>query len=336
MHARKSFVVGAIVALGTAFSANAAIAADACTANARFAVVAHGGEFDQPMQDTTGRVALMRDTLTKARTALAGGAHALDVVEMVVRTFEDSGAFNTGKGAIANRAGQVETDASIMDGTDMRAGSVASMTRIKNPVVAARLVMEKTPHVLMVGDRGQEAVIGLGAQAVERSYFINTNRPKPAPEHPQAPQPEHGTVGAVVLDRCGHIAAATSTGGYDAKIPGRVGDAPIVGAGVYADDHVGGFSATGHGELFIRYSIAKDVADRMAYLGEPLAKAMHFDLYQRLNPKAEGNDGALIGIDRQGNVVMMWNAAGMFRGFATDAEEAQASYTTGVTASRPR
>lgn len=307
-------------------------AGDACNARTRFAVVAHGGEFSSPMTDETGRLKVMRETLAKARDALRGGAHALDVVEMVVRAFEDSGAFNTGKGAIANRAGQVETDASIMDGRDMRAGSVASMTRLKNPVAAARLVMERTPHVLMVGDRGQEAVVALGAQTVEPSYFINTNHPKPAPEH----TPEHGTVGAVVLDRCGHIAAATSTGGYDAKIPGRVGDAPIVGAGVYADDRVGGFSATGHGELFIRYSIAKDVADRMAYLNEPLAKAMRHDLYHRLDPKADGNDGALIGLDRHGNVVMMWNSVGMWRGFATDAEEPQVSYTAGVTESRPR
>jgi beta-aspartyl-peptidase (threonine type) len=319
----------AFSAIAVAAVAAPAHAADgACTARQRFAVVAHGGEFDSPMTDETGRLPVMRETLAKARVALRDGAHALDVVEMVVRAFEDSGAFNTGKGAIANRAGQVETDASIMDGRDMRAGSVASMTRLKNPVTAARLVMERTPHVLMVGDRGQEAVVKLGAQTVEPSYFINTNHPKPAPEH--------GTVGAVVLDRCGHIAAATSTGGYDAKIPGRVGDAPIVGAGVYADDRVGGFSATGHGELFIRYSIAKDVADRMAYLREPLAKAMRYDLFHRLDPKADGNDGALIGLDRHGNVVMMWNSVGMWRGFTTDAEEPQVSYTTGVTASRPR
>jgi beta-aspartyl-peptidase (threonine type) len=228
-----------------------------------------------------------------------------------------------------------------MDGSDMRAGAVASLVNIRNPIVAARLVMDKTPHVLMVGDRGRAAVVALGAQTVPPSYFVNTGQPKPAPEHPAHPvrehdAPEHGTVGAVALDRCGHIAAATSTGGYDVKIPGRVGDSPIVGAGVYADDRVGGFSATGHGELFIRYSIAKDVADRMMYLHEPLAAAMRYDLFHRLNPNLPENDGALIGLDREGNVAMIWNATGMFRGYATDAEEPQVSFTTGVTHSRPR
>jgi beta-aspartyl-peptidase (threonine type) len=142
-------------------------------------------------------------------------------------------------------------------------------------------------------------------------------------------------VGAVVLDRCGDIAAATSTGGYDAKVPGRVGDSPIVGAGVYADSAVGGFSATGHGELFIRYSIAKDVADRMHYLNEPLEKAMRHDILRRLDPK-HGGDGALIGLDRRGNVAMIWNALGMFRGYATDEEAPVVAQYDGPTHSRRR
>jgi len=297
-----------------AFATGAVAApADKCEANRRFAVVVHGGEMSKPVQDNR-RLAAMREALTKARAALAAGAHALDVVETIVRTFEDSGVFNAGRGAIANAGGFVETDASIMDGRDLSAGSVASMTHVKNPVSAARLVMEKSPHVLMVGDRGEAFVHSIGAETVDAKYFIS-NGPKPAP----AAEGSHGTVGAVALDRCGHIAAATSTGGYDAKVPGRVGDSPIVGAGVYADDAVGGFSATGHGELFIRYSIAKDVADRMRYLHEPIAAAMRFDIQRRLDPKT-GGDGALIGLDRHGNVAMIWNAVGMFRGYATDAE----------------
>jgi beta-aspartyl-peptidase (threonine type) len=126
-------------------------------------------------------------------------------------------------------------------------------------------------------------------------------------------------VGAVALDRCGHIAAATSTGGYNAKIPGRVGDSPIVGAGVYADDRTAGFSATGHGEYFIRFSIAKDVADRMAYGHQSMDEAMHSDIQGKLAAFSDA-DGALIGIDSHGHVAMMWNSAGLFRGYATDTE----------------
>jgi beta-aspartyl-peptidase (threonine type) len=284
--------------------------ADMCHAKSHFAVVAHGGEISQPVEGAE-RLSVMRDVLTSARDELAHGASGLDVVEFIVRKFEDSGAFNAGRGAIADREGIVETDASIMDGRDLSAGAVASMTAIKNPVHAARLVMEKSPHVLMVGDRGQAFVESVGAERVMPGYFRNNRKPGVVVDH--------GTVGAVALDRCGHIAAATSTGGYDAKIPGRVGDSPIVGAGVYADDKTAGFSATGHGEYFIRFSIAKDVADRMAYGGQSMKAAMAADLHDRLGPLKDG-DGALIGIDRDGHIMTLWNSVGLFRAFATDEE----------------
>ncbi len=294
----------------TASSIATAQAAPSCHAQDRFAVVVHGGEISKPVEGRD-RLAVMRDALVAARDRLAHGAPSLDVVESVVRRFEDSGAFNAGRGAIADAAGMVETDASIMDGRDLSAGGVASMTTIRNPVHAARLVMEKSPHVLMVGDRGQAYVESLGAQSVPPAYFKNTGQPGKVVDH--------GTVGAVALDRCGHIAAATSTGGYNAKIPGRVGDSPIVGAGVYADDRAAGFSATGHGEYFIRFSIAKDVADRMAYGGQSMKAAMKADIRDRLGPIKDG-DGALIGIDRNGHVATIWNSVGLFRGFATDDE----------------
>ena len=282
-----------------------------CTLRSHFAVVVHGGELSQPVKDN-GRLAIMQAALVKARGELAAGASSLDVVEEIVRSFEDSGNFNTGKGAIADRAGIVETDAAIMDGNGLRAGAVASMTAIKNPVVAARLVMDRSPHVLMVGDRGQTWLQSVGAEMVPPSYFTNTSRPG-------ANNVEHGTVGAVALDRCGHIAAATSTGGYDAKIPGRVGDSPLVGDGVYANDAVAGFSASGHGEYFIRFNIAKDVADRMLYGHQSMHDAMQADLKGLLSQFKDG-DGALIGIDKDGHVETMWNSVGLFRGFATDSE----------------
>lgn len=318
-------------ALAGAVLISSAANAGVCSARAHFAVVAHGGELSERMEGTA-RLAVMKTVLADARAKLAAGAASLDVVESVVRAFEDSGDFNAGRGAIADKAGIVETDASIMDGNGLRSGAVASMTAIKNPVVAARMVMEQSPHVLMAGDRGQDFVKSLGAQTVTRDYFENTGHPKPAPEHGAA-KPEHGTVGAVALDRCGHIAAATSTGGYDAKIPGRVGDSPIVGAGVYANDDVAGFSATGHGEYFIRFSISKDVADRMKYGGQSMHDAMKADLKGELMKFKDG-DGALIGIDKFGHVEMMWNAVGLFRGYATDTEAPVVAEYDGPTASR--
>jgi beta-aspartyl-peptidase (threonine type) len=301
--------IALLSALGAASGA-AAQTPPSCHAQTHFAVVAHGGEISQKVEGTQ-RLAVMHDTLVVAREKLAQGDASLDVVEFIVRMFEDSGAFNSGRGAIANRAGVVETDASIMDGRDLSAGAVASMTAIRNPVHAARLVMEKSPHVLMVGDRGQAFVESVGAEKVAPEYFKNNRKPGVVVDH--------GTVGAVALDRCGHIAAATSTGGYDAKIPGRVGDSPIVGAGVYADDRTAGFSAAGHGEYFIRFSIAKDVADRMSYGGQSMKAAMKADLQDKLAPMKDG-DGALIGIDKSGHIVTMWNSVGLFRGFATDEE----------------
>jgi L-asparaginase / beta-aspartyl-peptidase len=316
--------VGAAL-LGLAVGALAAQpAAGACARQARFAVVVHGGEISKQTPES-GRLEAMRAALAAARTQLANGASSLDVVETIVRGFEDSGRFNAGRGAIANADGMVETDASIMDGRTLNAGAVASMLHIKNPVHAARLVMDAGRHVLLVGDRGEAYVKSLGADIVPESYFIKG----------KSAQPEHGTVGAVALDRCGDIAAATSTGGYDAKIPGRVGDSPIVGAGVYADDPVGGFSATGHGEYFIRLSVAKDVADRMRYGHQPIGVAMKADIHERLGAYKDA-DGALIGIDRSGNVAMDWNDVGMFRGYATDLEAPVVAEYAGPTSSRPR
>ena len=264
----------------------------------------------------------------KARAALAGGAASLDVVETVVRTFEDSGVFNAGRGAIANAGGFVETDASIMDGRDLRAGSVASMTHVKNPVSAARLVMEKSPHVMMVGDRGEAFVRSLGAETVDTSYFIR----KPGRGRPRVRTARSArwrwTVAGTLPPR--HRPAVTTP-----RCPAASATSPIVGAGVYADDAVGGFSATGHGELFIRYSIAKDVADRMHYLHESLETAMRYDIQHRISPKT-GGDGALIGLDRHGNVAMIWNDVGLYRGYATDAEAPVVAAYEGPTTSHRR
>jgi len=321
MSVRKNIIVSVFV-----FVAPPGTAWAQCDANAHFAIVVHGGALSKLVEDN-GRLASMKAALENARKSLAKGAAALDTVEAVVARFEDSGLFNAGRGANANAGGFVETDASIMDGRDLDAGAVASMTGVKNPVKAARLVMEKSPHVLMVGDRGEAFVATLGAETAEPGYFIKNAQP-------DAQAKPHGTVGAVALDRCGHIAAATSTGGYGAKIPGRVGDSPIVGAGVFADDSVGGFSATGHGEFFIRFSAARDAADRMRYAAQSLEDATKAVVQGTL--AGHGGEGALIGLDAKANVAMIWNSAGLFRGYATDAEAANVAVYEGPTASKPR
>jgi L-asparaginase / beta-aspartyl-peptidase len=297
-----------------------ASAAEVCSAHTNFAVAVHGGVMSRE-HEGAARLAELKAALADARADLRRGASALDTVEKLVRRFEDSGLFNTGKGAIANAAGQVETDASIMDGNGLRAGAVASMTALRNPVAAARLVMEANRHVLVVGDRGQTYAQSLGAETVTPDYFTNTGKPKLEPK-------PHGTVGAVALDRCGHLAAATSTGGFDAKVPGRVGDSPIVGAGVYAADGVAAFSSTGHGEFFIRYNAAKDAADRIKYAKTPLAKALHTELFEVL--KKAGGEGGMIGIDAKGRVALDYNSVGMFRGYATDRDEPQVAQYEGT------
>lgn len=309
----KSIAMMAALSGAVLFSQGAA--AEMCAKQANFAIVAHGGAFSEK-NDGSKRLPVMQAALEKARADLRNGAAALDVVQAVVKTFEDSGVFNAGKGAIANAAGQVETDASIMDGNGLHSGAVASMTKIKNPVMAARLVMEAGRHVLVVGDRGQDYAVKLGAETIAPEYFWNTGHTKP--EKPQTKTPEHGTVGAVALDRCGHLAAATSTGGFDAKVPGRVGDSPLVGDGVYAADGVAAFSGTGHGEFFIRYNVSKDAADRIRYGHQPLDTAMKAEIFDTLKPLDA--EGGLIGVDAQGHVGMYFNTMGMFRGYATDQE----------------
>jgi L-asparaginase / beta-aspartyl-peptidase len=286
-----------------------ATAAVPCGAQKHFALVVHGGTMDYVGQETSERVAFLRTVLLEGRARLADGGASLDVVEEMVRQMENAGIFNAGRGGKVNAKGFVELDAGIMDGISLRYGAIASATRLKNPVSAARLILEHSPHVLMVGDRGQDYAIELGAESIDpREYFMH--------RAPIGGEPPHGTVGAVALDKCGNIAAATSTGGFGAKVPGRVGDSPIVGAGVLADNQVGGFSATGHGEYFLRYSVAKDVADRMAYGRQSIDEAARAVIVDRLG--ALKIEAGLIGIDPRGHVTMQFDQIGMFRGYVTD------------------
>lgn len=281
-----------------------------CADRTRFGIIVHGGTTSGA--ERPDRLAFMESMLTDRRADLEAGATAVDTVEAAIVAMENSGLFNAGKAAITNREGFVETDASIMDGRNREAGSVASQRTIKNPIRAARLVMDKTRHVLMVGDRGERAVIDLGAETiVPDNYFTNAKS--------QSEPKEHGTVGAAVLDRCGDLAAGTSTGGYGSKIPGRVGDSPIIGAGVYAQNGVMAGSATGHGEYFIRHTALRSVSARMEYGNQTLedAVAAVIDGMDAAGPKRDGQ-GGIVAVDTNGNFTAIHSVVGMFHGMTSD------------------
>lgn len=292
--------------------APAASALEPCDDQEAFGIILHGGTAragNLPEE----RLSFMRTLLAEKRSDLEAGIAAIDVVENAIIEMENSGLFNAGKAAINNAAGFVETDASIMDGRTMEAGSVASMRRVKNPIHAARIVMDETRHVMMVGSRGETAVIERGAETVPADYFVN-NLSEGEPD-------EHGTVGAAVLDRCGNLAAGTSTGGYDAKIPGRVGDSPVIGGGTYAKNGVMAASATGHGEFFIRFTATRSIAARMEY-GEmsvgDAAQAVIDEMYQAGD--GSSGRGGLIAIDAEGNFAMPFSYDGMVRGIASNTQ----------------
>ena len=400
-----------------------------CTTQTNFALALHGGAVwgrsAHPKQE-----AFVRALLEAGRTRLASGDKAVDVVAAMVAAMEDSGLFNAGKGSVANRDGDVEMDASIMDGRHLRAGAVAGVRHLRNPVAAARLVMDDTPQVMMIGPSADKRLAELGAERVGQDYFLHAGRnfsdvvlpdglklEEPDPAAPEAlsgfagvwagvlagrlnhvlivknvdaeggdavvafgvneslglsepatirargkfkngflivetedfrmayrmnergrvdaritvtdgpratgvlqSRPDllkrSGTVGAVALDRCGNLAAATSTGGFGSKPPGRVGDSPVIGAGTYADNRSAAVSATGHGKYFIRHAVAHDIAARIRHGGQSLAEAAGQVIFKELKPA--GGNGGIIAVDRTGEIVMLYNTAGMVRGSTTD------------------
>jgi L-asparaginase / beta-aspartyl-peptidase len=274
------------------------------------AIAIHGGA-GVARRLRPGTVALYRAALERAVSAgydiLQRGGTSLDAVTAAVVALEDDPLFNAGRGAVYNAAGKHELDASIMEGATLRAGAVAAVSRIRNPVLAARAVMERSPHVLLAGSSAEQFAKQQGVSLVKPSYFHTAERlaalKRRAKRH-------HGTVGAVALDRNGNLAAATSTGGYTGKLPGRVGDSPIIGAGTYADNASCAVSGTGWGEAFIRVALAHEVSARMRYLDETLAKAARAALKK---VALIGGDGGLVALDRRGNIAMPFNSEGMLR-----------------------
>jgi L-asparaginase / beta-aspartyl-peptidase len=247
----------------------------------------------------------------------------------VVKILEDSPLFNAGRGAVFNIEGKNELDASIMCGETLNAGAVSGITNIKNPVSAARKVMENSPHVFLSGKGAETFSYEQGLEVVDPSYFFDqrrweqyreylrssVNRSRSSLDH----EVKMGTVGAVALDKEGNIAAATSTGGMTGKRYGRIGDSPIIGAGNYANNKSCGVSATGHGEFFIRNMVAHDISARILYKGQTLEEAATEVI--QVNLKEQGANGGIIAIDKDGNIVMEFNTTAMFRGFVNSAGE---------------
>lgn len=253
----------------------------------------------------------LRRALTAGYRVLDAGGASLDAVVAAVVVLEDSPLFNAGRGAVFNADARHELDAAVMEGAGLRAGAVAGVARIRNPVLAARAVMEHSPHVLLAGKGAERFARRQGLTLVPESYFSTATRLAALRSARRSAAEQHGTVGAVALDAAGNLAAATSTGGYTGKSPGRVGDSPIIGAGTYADNRSCAVSGTGLGELFIRCVLAHDVASRLRYGAEPLRRAASAALesISRL-----GGDGGLIAIDHRGNIAMPFNCEGMYRG----------------------
>ncbi len=295
-------------------------------ARPKWAIAIHGGAGTINPNAPADRLQAYRDgmgeALTIGRDLLADGASALDVCEAVVRWLEDNPLFNAGRGAVFNEQGEHELDASIMDGATMQCGAVAGVRTVRHPITLARKVMTDTRHVLLAADGAERFADVAGVARVENSWFdtdgrrrslrrLLRDRQRTGSLVPTDRRHDYGTVGCVVLDGQGRLAAATSTGGMTGKRWGRVGDAPIVGAGTYADAW-GAVSCTGTGEEFIRHGVARSVTARMALAGQDLDAAAHAVVHDVL---AKG-DGGLIAVDRDGNLTAPFNTTGMYRAMA--------------------
>jgi len=287
-----------------------------------YALALHGGAGPRPAGWSGAREQRVRDALARAlevgRALLSDGGSALDAVTATVAALEDDPLFNAGRGAVRTRAGTVELDAAVMDGAALAAGAVAVLRRAKNPVKVARAVLERTAHVLLAGDGADAFAAEVGAELVPQSYFLSSAAPSSDDEA------AHGTVGAVALDRHGHLAAATSTGGMSGQRPGRIGDSPLIGCGTYADEQCA-ISTTGHGEWFIRTVQAYDIAARMRYAHVSLTVAVESAVMQRL--PTLGAAGGLIAVDRAGTLCMRFNTAQMYRACVREGNEPEIAIT---------
>lgn len=274
-----------------------------------------------PEREADHRAALDR-ALSAGEAVLASDGSALDAVTAAVCALEDEPLFNAGRGAVFTRDGRHEMDAAIMNGRDRSAGCIAGIMGPRNPIQLARAVMERTDHVLMIGDGALQLAPEAGIESMPAEYFFTQDRYESLQETLRMeadgtldddPARRHGTVGAVARDSKGGLAAATSTGGMTAKRPGRVGDSPLIGSGTFADDRTCAISATGDGEAFIRLCVAHEIDARMRLAGDTLAKAA--DLVVREGLATMNGSGGLVAVDAAGRVAAPFNCEGMYRGW---------------------
>lgn len=293
-----------------------------------YVIVVHGGAgYSTPESVSTEKQEEYKAKLTEALNAgkviLDNNGTCIDAVEAVISVLEDSPLFNAGKGAVFTNQGTNEMDASIMSGSDLNAGAVAGVRTIKNPIKAARKVMTNSKHVLLSGDLACEFAKNQDLEIVDTSYFYTKEQWDylQKVKEQEDKNAKHGTVGCVVLDQYGNLAAGTSTGGMTNKRYGRIGDSPIIGAGTYANNKTCAVSCTGHGEYFIRWAVAHDMSAMMEYQGLGVERAAIEIILKKL--KEVGGNGGLIAVDHNGNIAMVFNTPSMFRGFIKSGEEAK-------------
>jgi beta-aspartyl-peptidase (threonine type) len=280
----------------------------------KFTIVIHGGAgtIDKNIPDSLKNeyIKSLSEALNIGKQILENGGSSLDAVEQVIRFFEDDPNFNAGKGAVYNSNGIHELDASIMDGSTLKAGAVTLIKHVKNPISLARLVMEKTPHVYMGGEGAEDFAKEMNLEIVPNNYFSTERRLKQLQREKEKIK---GTVGCVALDKQGNLAAGTSTGGKTNKLPGRVSDTSVIGAGNYANNKTCAVSGTGDGEEFIKNNVAQRISALMEYKNLSLQEASNEVIFNVLKK----GDGGIIAVDKEGNYSMSFNSQGMYRGAAT-------------------
>ncbi len=315
---RKHFFFSAALLIATVLAAALPKSGSAQERSGKYTIVIHGGagtiSESMPEAVKAEYYASLKRALKIGRDVLANGGTSMEAVEKVIRYFETDPKFNAGIGAVFTSAGRHELDAAIMNGATLQCGAVAGVEHVAHPITLAKLVMEKTPHILLAYQGADEFAVKMGMKPVPNSYFDTPERKtelekwmKRLKDH------DHGTVGCVCLDEYGNLAAGTSTGGLTGKMPGRIGDSPLVGDGTYANNKTCAVSGTGIGEEYMRNAVGFNINALMAYKGMSLKDAVHYIIHDVLKP----GDGGVIAVDRHGNYAMDFNTTGMFRGVAT-------------------
>ena len=305
-----------------------------------YAIAIHGGagtirKANMTTEKEKAYLTALNKALDIGESILKDGGTSLDAIVETIKYMEDVPLFNAGKGAVFTNAERNELDASIMDGATQNAGAVGGVSNVRNPITAARAVMDKSAHVMLTGQGAEQFAVEQGLDTVSNDYFYTESRFESlqrikASENQQTgflneSEPhKYGTVGCVALDKNGNIAAGTSTGGMTNKRYNRIGDSPIIGAGSYANNATCAISSTGHGEYFIRYVVAHDISAIMEYKGESLEDAADYVINDKL--KNVGGSGGIIAVDKNGNIAMPFNTEGMYRGYAKPGERSVKIY----------